>query len=250
MVDRRQGARWRINRPVELKFAGAVAPTTSTIHDISFRGARISLPQRLPKDTPHRVSISLCDEFACLNLEMWVVWQKRVMETNVYGVYFTKIKDSDKENIYKFMRKYFPQEINKQWWQKPEDTRPYGQGRCSYYEGGEEEMEEKKMNNSKDQRIFERFRAKLPLRFIDLKGNKEGQAEVRDISAKGLGILAKNELLPQTPLEMWLDIPDRGEPFYTRGEVVWSKLAEPGQWRAGVNLEKADLMGMSRVLRT
>jgi hypothetical protein len=238
MVDRRQGARWRINRPVELKFAGALAPTISTIHDISFRGARISLSHKLPKDTPHRVSVTLCDDFACLNIEMWVVWQKRVMETNVYGVYFTKIKDSDKENIYKFMRKYFPQEINKQWWQETREK------------GGEEEMEEKKVNNSKDQRIFERFRARLPLRFIDLKGNKEGQAEVRDISAKGLGILAKNELPPQTPLEMWLDIPDRGEPFYTRGEVVWSKLSEPGQWRVGVNLEKADLMGMSRILRT
>ena len=221
-----------------MQLEGAVASTTCTIHDISFKGARISLAQKLPKDTPHKVSITLCDEFACLDIEMWVIWHKRLMETNVYGVYFVKIKDSDKENIYKFIRKYFPALINKQWWQ---ETRK---------EGGEKEMVEPKMNNSKDHRIFERFKASFPLRFIDLKRNKEGEAEVQDVSAKGLGIILEEQLAPDTALEMWLDIPDKGEPVYTRGEVVWSKLSQPGKWRAGVALEKADLMGMSRVLRS
>jgi hypothetical protein len=237
MQDRRQLARWRIEQTAQIKFEGALAPTTSTIHDINFRGARISLPHKLPKDTPHRISITLCEELGCLNIEMWIVWHKCIMETNVYGVCFTKIKDSDKENIYKFMRKYFPDIINKQWWQ---ETRK---------EGGEKEMSHLDIDNSKDRRIFERFEASFPLRFIDLDRNKEGQAQVRDVSAKGLGLCAKNELLPQTPLEMWLDIPDKGEPIYTRGEVIWSKPSEPGLWRVGVDLEKADLMGMSRVLR-
>lgn len=237
MQERRRFVRWQIERPAQVKFEGAVAAMPSTIHDLSFKGARISLPQKLPKDTPHRVSITLCDEFACLDIEMWVIWHKRLMETNVYGVYFVKIKDSDKENIYKFIRKYFPAQINKQWWQ--EEVR-----------GGEKEMEQAKINGSRDQRIFERFKTSFPLRFIDLKRNKEGEAEVQDVSAKGLGIILEEQLAPDTALEMWLDIPDRGEPIYTRGEVVWSKLSQLGKWRAGVVLEKADLMGMSRVLRS
>ena len=236
MPERRQITRWQVNREAPLRLEGAAAPITCTVHDISFKGARISLAQKLAKDTPHRVSLTLCDEFACLNIEMWVIWHKTVIETNVYGVYFTKIKDSDKENIYKFMRKYFPTEINKQWWQEQKK------------EGGET-MKENHLNNSKDRRIFERFAAKFPLRFIDLKRNIEGQAEVRDYSAKGLGIIAQEELRPDTALEMWLDIPDRGEALYTRGGVVWSRFIEPGQWRAGIDLEKADLMVMSRVLR-
>jgi hypothetical protein len=48
---------------------------------------------------------------------------------------------------------------------------------------------------------------------------------------------------------MWLNIPDRGEPLYTRGRVVWSKMWEPNKYRLGINLEKADLMGMARILR-
>ena len=104
-------------------------------------------------------------------------------------------------------------------------------------------------NNSKDRRVFERFKARLPVRFIDLKRNQEGAAYTCDVSAKGMGLVSQKQVNPYTPMELWLDIPDKGEPLYARGEVVWSKEAEANQFRAGVELEKADLMGMSRVLR-
>lgn len=237
MHEQRRFARWQINREAKIRLAGAVASMTCTIHDIGFMGARISLTQRLPKDTPLKINIILPNEFACLDIEIWVVWHKKIMDVNIYGVYFTRIKDIDKENIYKFMRRYFPEQFNKQWWQEPK------------LEGGEKEMEETKNGTLRDNRIFERFNVSFPLRFIDLKRNKEGQAQVKDVSAKGLGIIAKDELVSDTPLEMWLDIPDRGEPLYTRGEVIWSKLTGSSQWRAGIELEKADLMSMSRVLR-
>lgn len=100
-----------------------------------------------------------------------------------------------------------------------------------------------------DNRIFERFQARFPLRFLNLSDNREGQARTQDISAKGVGIVTKDKLMPNTPLEMWLDIPDRGEPLYMRGEVVWSKSQGQDEYRTGINLEKAELMGLSRALR-
>jgi hypothetical protein len=101
-----------------------------------------------------------------------------------------------------------------------------------------------------DRRIFARFPASFPLRFIDLHNNQEGEAQTQDFSAKGIGLVANKELNPNVPLEMWLKVPDRGEPLYARGEVVWSKRLEPNKYRVGVELEKADLMGMSRIFRT
>ena len=101
-----------------------------------------------------------------------------------------------------------------------------------------------------DRRIFERFASRIGLRYLDLNSNQEGKAQANDISAKGIGMEASEELVPHTPLEMWLEIQDKGEPLYTRGEVVWSRMVEPNKYRVGVNLEKADLMGLSRVLRT
>jgi hypothetical protein len=80
-------------------------------------------------------------------------------------------------------------------------------------------------------------------------GNREGQAGVQDISAKGIGFISKEDFRVNSPLEMWIDIPDGCEPLYARGEVVWSKMLAPNVYRVGVNLERADLMGVSRVLR-
>lgn len=104
-------------------------------------------------------------------------------------------------------------------------------------------------NNYSDRRIFERLPIKLSLKYLDLRSNRENTVETQDISAKGLGLVTNEELKPFTPLEIWLNMPDRGEPLYTRGEVVWSSRVTPGQFRAGVRLEKAELMGLSRALR-
>ena len=101
-----------------------------------------------------------------------------------------------------------------------------------------------------DRRIFSRFVAKLTVKFLDLARNKEGLVETHDISAKGLGLVTSEELAAHTPLELWVVVPDKGEPLYTRGEVAWSEQVGTHKFKAGVNLEKADLMGMSRVLRT
>ncbi len=101
-----------------------------------------------------------------------------------------------------------------------------------------------------DRRIFERIPVKLPLRFLYPTSVTEGLAQTEDISAAGIGLVTDRELLPRTPLEMWLQIPDKGEPFHTTGEVAWSKMIEPNKYKVGISLEKAELMEMSRVLRT
>ena len=106
-------------------------------------------------------------------------------------------------------------------------------------EGGEE------MN---DHRIFERFRKEFSARFIGLDG-KEGIAQTFDVSAKGLGLSTSQELESQSNLEIWLDVPNSTDPLYTRGQVVWTRLAGQGSFRSGIELERADLMGISRLLR-
>ena len=108
-----------------------------------------------------------------------------------------------------------------------------------YKEGGEE---------MDDHRIFERFRKEFSARFIGLDG-KEGVAQTFDVSAKGLGLSTSHELESQANLEIWLDVPNSTDPLYTRGQVVWTRLAGTAGYRSGIELEKADLMGISRLLR-
>jgi len=101
----------------------------------------------------------------------------------------------------------------------------------------------------RDRRAYQRIPVRLFLRYFNLHSNKEGSAETRDISANGIGLFTEEDLSPRTPLEIWLQIPDRGEPLYTKGKVVWSKMIEPNRYRAGVCLEKVDFMAMSRIVR-
>ncbi|MCM8799606.1 MAG: PilZ domain-containing protein [Candidatus Omnitrophica bacterium] len=108
---------------------------------------------------------------------------------------------------------------------------------------------EKVNNNYKDRRIFQRFSVKLPVRFIDLYRNEEGEGFSQDISAKGVGLVTEKKLSTYTPLELWLNIPDGKEPLYVRGEVVWVNALDSFNYRVGINLERADLMGISRILR-
>ena len=100
-----------------------------------------------------------------------------------------------------------------------------------------------------DRRVFARIDTRLPVRFLDPSSGREGKAETVDISANGLALVGKEMLPARTPLEMWLDIPDQHEPLYTRGEVVWSQASvDKEEQRAGVRLEKAELMGLARIL--
>lgn len=100
-----------------------------------------------------------------------------------------------------------------------------------------------------DRRVFARIDVKFPLRFLEPGSGREGEAEAVDISANGVGFIGKEKLAVKTPLEMWLEIPDHHAPFYTRGEVVWSEdLADTNRYRAGIRLERAELMGLARAL--
>ena len=101
-----------------------------------------------------------------------------------------------------------------------------------------------------DRRVFERFPVALPVNLIDLDAGKELDANTCDVSAKGVGIVSQEYLQPGNRLELWLNIKDGREPFYTKGTVMWAGQQEAGKYRAGISLERAELMGMARIFRS
>jgi len=225
VIDRRKLARWQVNKEARLTLEGAEACAGCAVKDINLKGAQISLAMKLPTDTFLRLALILTEDCA-LNLEAWVAWQKTINGHYIYGIYFTRLQDVDKEKIYQFVRRHFPKQLTQKWWRGIE-------------KGGE------KMD---DQRIFERFSARLPLRFLNLENNQESLAETRDISAKGIGLVAAEQMAVNTPLELWVEASGIGSPFYFRGRVAWSKIAPGQQYWAGVNLDKAEVMTISHIL--
>ena len=195
---------------------------------------RVVLKNKLAQDAFIKLTIVLSDE-CFFNAEAWVVWRRTIENKQIYGIYFNKLSEQAREIIFKFLRELFSGEVTKELRKDFSHGNSHGE-----MEGGE------KMD---DRRIFQRFSIKFPVRFLNLSTGQEGEAETIDVSAKGLGLSSSVNISPNSLLEMWLKIPDKGEPLYTRGEVSWTAPARGNDYHAGINLERADLMGISRILR-
>ncbi|MFH0917730.1 MAG: PilZ domain-containing protein [Candidatus Omnitrophota bacterium] len=231
IYDRRKKTRWQINQRALLKLKQAANESYCQIKDINYVGAQIILHAKLPLETIFKMSLRLSENYT-IEAKVWVAWQKTVNGSNHYGLYFSQINDADKDKINKFINTFYPNnDSGKIQWLETAET--------NNKKGGEE------MN---DHRIFERFRKEFSARFIGLDG-KEGLARTFDVSAKGLGLSTNQELESQANLEIWLDVPNSTDPLYTRGQVVWTRLAGQGGYQSGIELERADLMGISRLLR-
>lgn len=100
-----------------------------------------------------------------------------------------------------------------------------------------------------ENRIFERIPFNFPLKILNLETSDTSLAETTDMSAKGMGLSSTTRLLPQTTLDVWVDISGQSEPFYVRGEVIWCQRSLDDKYKAGVNFIKPELMGVARVLR-
>lgn len=245
MEELRRFTRWQINRQAKIKLEGAAVHADCIIKDINLKGLQVALKMRLPKDSFTKFALVLSANHV-LDVEAWIVWHKPVAETNVYGFYFSRIHDTDKEKIYRFLRSDYPGQVNQQWWGKTTAPEPIGRLDAYKLQEGGVDMEKAK---TEDRRVFARFPVDFPARFFDANKAQEVRAKVCDISAKGICLSLSDNLEPRTSLEIWLDIPDKCEPLYTRGEVIWSKISGNSECRSGISLEKADLMGLARVLR-
>jgi hypothetical protein len=234
MQERRLTQRWSIHKKVQIKLEGALNAIDCVCNDINFKGVCLSMRQHLYVDKFLKLTI-MFSEGVSVDAQVWIVWHKRILDTQIYGLYFAKISDSDKESLYHYVHRYFPRVITHRWWQGLTEER-----------GGDSMQQEQ----YEDKRTFSRFAVNMPLRLLDLNSEKEAEAETVDISAKGVGMLSNQRLKPHSSLEMWLQVPESSQPYYTRGTVTWSEKAGDNQYRSGIELEKADLMGMSRVLRT
>lgn len=101
----------------------------------------------------------------------------------------------------------------------------------------------------KDKRAFTRFSITILLSYSGLNSQAAKQAETQDISARGIGLIADEELAPHTPLEMWLKMPDNDEQIHIKGDVVWSRMIGPDRYRVGVYIKETPLKPIPIILR-
>jgi len=247
MSEHRRFPRWQINQQAKLKIEQAVEEVFCQVKDINYKGLKVVLGAKLPQGIAFRLNLKLSGD-CTFDAEVWVAWVKAVNGVNHYGLYFSKLKDADKEKIYRFIHAHLPDELANNWWSDGSKTiKKYEVNQNNERNNIGVDQESTRVD---DNRIFERFPVNLSARYLNLDTGKEGLANTQDVSAKGLGLINSEEISLHTALEIWLEMKDKGEPLYTRGEVVWAKKVDARNYKLGVELEKADLMGISRVFKS
>lgn len=113
MQERRCSGRWEINSQANVKIPGHAHLFYCTINDINFKGLKIRFPRYIDIDNPLTLDITLSDELN-FRIEAGVAWRKATGQDSVYGFFFTKIKDGDKEHIYTFIKRNFAEKISQQ----------------------------------------------------------------------------------------------------------------------------------------
>ena len=103
---------------------------------------------------------------------------------------------------------------------------------------------------SQDKRVYQRFQARFPVKFKDARNDYGSDVFLRDASAEGAKILAKEPLYINDNVSLNILLPDGHEPMTINGRVRWKKTVEPEQlWDYGLQFHKVDLMKIQRLFR-
>ena len=116
MDERRIKPRWQINQGAEITFENGVRPIPCIVEDISHGGMRISLRRNLFDDVFSNFQLTFTEDFQ-LNLGAQVVWRQDRFERNVYGLSFSQIDESAKNELDQYINNNFHGLIVKHWWE-------------------------------------------------------------------------------------------------------------------------------------
>ncbi len=100
-----------------------------------------------------------------------------------------------------------------------------------------------------DQRVFERFMARFPVKFKDSRQEFGTEIFLRDASAQGLKLVTRERLFPNDRISLLVKLPDSHEPLTLNGQVVWAKNRMPGTWEIGLKFHAIRLMAVQRLFK-
>ncbi|MFC1515032.1 PilZ domain-containing protein [Candidatus Omnitrophota bacterium] len=107
----------------------------------------------------------------------------------------------------------------------------------------------KRQRSNEERRQFKRFRENFLVKFLDLRAGRVAIGRLYDIGAQGLSLILSDKLERAAYLRLWIDFPDKKGPLQTQGRVVWTEQLPSGVFRAGIDFEKPDFVGISRIFR-
>ena len=115
MKDRRQLIRWHINKETNVRIQGQDKSVPCVVDNINVKGLKIYSRQQLAKEGNVSLAVELGRDFS-FDIEAAVAWSKALGGGYVSGLYFTSIKDSDKEKLYHFIVQCCSEQMKEHHW--------------------------------------------------------------------------------------------------------------------------------------
>jgi len=98
--------RWVICAPAKVKWEGRGDYLDCQVKDLNMKGLAMVLAEKIPADS---LTLSLKFNEECFfDVDVTVAWKKEAGGNNTYGMKFSKMRDADKEKIYRMIRRDFP----------------------------------------------------------------------------------------------------------------------------------------------
>jgi c-di-GMP-binding flagellar brake protein YcgR len=116
MEERRQYVRFEAPFCVEYKKPPLNEKFQGVIKNISIGGARILLDTSFDISPCSLASIFLLLPEITLNIKGEVVWVRKTGNKKEVGVRFVNLPDTHKDDIYRYIFRYFKEEYTKKWW--------------------------------------------------------------------------------------------------------------------------------------
>lgn len=97
-----------------------------------------------------------------------------------------------------------------------------------------------------DRRLFERFPSRFPARIKDAREDFGTNIFLREASAEGVRIVAKEALYINDSVTLEVKLPDSSLPTLLKGRVVWVRKRDDNFWDVGLRFHEVNFVRMSR----
>ena len=102
----------------------------------------------------------------------------------------------------------------------------------------------------KEKRVYDRFPSRFPAKFKDARQGFGTNIFLRNVSAGGAKITAKEQVYLNDSVTLEVELLDGKDPMILRGEAAWTKSREPDLWDVGLRFHDVVLMDLWRLYKS
>ncbi|MFA4992861.1 MAG: PilZ domain-containing protein [Candidatus Omnitrophota bacterium] len=110
-IERRTLPRWKIAYLAKIKWQDSKDYITCEVRDLNMRGFSLGVAEEIPGNNV-RMELYFNEKYF-FDIEVSVAWHKEADGKQIYGIRFLRIRDSDRERIYRMMKENFPSHLGK-----------------------------------------------------------------------------------------------------------------------------------------